>query len=67
MDIITIAIAGLISLIVGTVLGISLKRLQTFRSKVAARSEAEHMLEQALDEQRSILLEAKEEAFNISQ
>ena len=41
MDITMIAIAGLISLIVGTVFGISVRRLQTFRSKVAARSEAE--------------------------
>ena len=44
MDILTIAIAALISLIVGTVLGISVRRLQTFRSKVAARSEADRML-----------------------
>ena len=65
MDILTIAIAALISLIVGTVLGISVRRLQTFRSKVAARSEAERMLEQALEEQRSILLEAKEESLKI--
>ena len=65
MDIITIVIAALISLIVGTVLGISFKRLQTFRSKVAARSEADRMLEQALEEQRSILLEAKEESLKI--
>ena len=65
MDIMTIAIAGLISLIVGTVLGSSFKRFQTYRSKVAARSEAEHMLEQALEQQRSILLEAKEEALKL--
>ena len=63
MDIVNIAIAGLVSLIVGTVLGISVRRLQTFRSKVAARSEAEHIIEQALEEQRSILIEAKEESL----
>ena len=33
MDITMIAIAGLISLIVGTVFGISVRRLQTFRSR----------------------------------
>ena len=65
MDITMIAIAGLISLIVGTVFGISVRRLQTFRSKVAARSEAERILEQALEEQRKILLEAKEESLKV--
>ncbi|GIS64591.1 MAG: hypothetical protein CM1200mP3_08390 [Chloroflexota bacterium] len=65
MDILTIAIAALISLIVGTVLGISVRRLQTFRRKSQPVLKQSACWNRFWEEQRSILLEAKEESLKI--
>ena len=63
MDILIIAALVLGSLCVGLVVGLGVKRIADIRKKNVAISEAELILDQAREEQRKIVLEAKEEAL----
>ena len=63
MDITIIAIAVLSSLIIGSALGFFVRHLRSLFGKRTAFSQAEVILEQAREEQRTIVLEAKEEAL----
>ena len=63
MDITIIAIAVLSSLIMGSALGFFVRHLRSLFGKRTAFSQAEVILEQAREEQRTIVLEAKEEAL----
>ena len=63
MDILIIAALVLGSLCVGLVVGLGVKRIADIRRKNVAMSEAELILDQAREEQRKIVLEAKEEAL----
>ena len=63
MEIITLAIAVLSSLIIGTVLGVCFRYVQGVLGKNVAISQAEEILTDAREEQRKIVLEAKEEAL----
>ena len=66
MDIVTIAIiAVLIGLIVGVSGGYLGRRIVGGRKYAAAQSEAAHLLEESREHQRTILLEAKEEAIRL--
>ena len=59
MDILIIAALVLGSLCVGLVVGLGVKRIADIRKKNVAISEAELILDQAREEQRKIVLEAK--------
>ena len=63
MDILNLAIAVLISLIVGLSFGLLIKRLITLRNNSVAQTQAEKILDEAQEKQRSIILEAKEESL----
>lgn len=63
MEITTLAIAVLSSLIIGTVLGICFRYVKGLLGKKVAISQAEEILTDAREEQRKIVLEAKEEAL----
>ena len=63
MDILIIAALVLGSVCVGLVVGLGMKRIADIRRKNVAMSEAELILDQAREEQRKIVLEAKEEAL----
>ena len=63
MDILIIAALVLGSLCVGLVVGLGVKRIADIRKKNVAMSEAELILDHAREEQRKIVLEAKEEAL----
>ena len=66
MDIVTIAIiAVLIGLTVGVSGGYLGRRIVGGRQYAAAQSEATHLLEESREQQRTILLEAKEEAIKL--
>ena len=66
MDILTIAIiAVLIGLIVGVSGGYLGRRIVGGRQYAAAQSEAAHLLEESREQQRIILLEAKEESIKL--
>ena len=63
MDILIIAALVLGSLCVGLVVGLGVMWFADIRRKIVAMSEAELILDQAREEQRKIVLEAKEEAL----
>ena len=63
MDILTVATSVLGSLCVGLVLGWVLKKVADNRKRKVAMSEAELILDQAREEQRTILVEAKKETL----
>ena len=63
MEIMILAIAVLSSLIIGTVLGICFRYVKGVLGKNVAISQAEEILTDAREEQRKIVLEAKEEAL----
>jgi len=63
VDILTVATSVLGSLCVGLVLGWVLKKVADNRKRKVAMSEAELILDQAREEQRTILIEGKEETL----
>ena len=66
MDIVTIAIiAVLIGLVIGVSGGYLGRRIVSGKKYAAAQTEAAHILEESRDQQRTILLEAKEEAIKV--
>ena len=66
MEIVTIAIIAVLSgLIVGVSGGYLGRRIVSGRQYAAAQSEAVHLLEESREQQRTILLEAKEEAIRL--